>query len=347
MRRRRSAHLHSAVCCPRYHPPLPCSLAVMAQQSTLDSSASSSASPSASTARRLHKVPGHFNDARLLAALFTSHTSHTSAPSPPPDGAPREAVEDGGAEGDVGEEKDGGRLVREADAGAEGSQGSPLLPLTRELALIVVRDLRRLWLRRADGLRLRCLMDEQLRPLTPPHPLPLEGGAGDADGDWHGLFLHLLHRLLLRLSGVSASMEQLRLMREQSPLIGRAALRLDTASRRRFLTEPYSLSSPHNSALSPAVLSSMAAFSARQSRGWFSERRNPLAHLRFSTPLAQLDNVPRMPCPHCKRQSATRPHTTQHSIPHRTPRRRQRTVRPLHWPHRPPHSTPLPHCVTR
>ena len=296
------------------------------------------------TRRRLHKVPGHLNDALLLTALFPLSASPSPPPSPPPCAAASPAAlgpappvsaalqsekesehayenrtgrgwqQSGEKKGE--EDAEAGEEVEEVEGEEEHADvhatakvdSAPLYPLTRELALVLVRDLRRLCLRRADGLRHRCREDARLRDLTPSHPLPLEDGAGHGgDSGGHRLFLALLHRLLLRLGGVAASASELLLLMEQAPLIGRAALRLDTASRRRFLTEAYSLQSPHNADLSPAVLCSMAAFSARQSRAWFSDRRNPLAHLRFSTPLAQLDGVPRMACPHCKRQSVARP----------------------------------------
>ena len=207
-----------------------------------------------SSNRRLARVPGHFDHARLLRALF-----------------------------DDAEEADGVRY-----------------PLNRELAFISVRDLRSLCVQRTNHVRRRCMADDALRACTPPHPQPLED-AEAAGGDVFGL---LLLRLLLRLSEVRLTADQMERLRAQAPLIGRASLLMDSASRRRFLREAYNPDSDANAESSEAVRALMASFSALQERSWFSDHRAPLAHLSFSLPLSTLDDVPRMACPTCGRQSA-------------------------------------------
>ena len=246
----------------------------------------------------LLRVPGHFNSAQLLRWLFDSS-----------DCSPSRGEEEGdvkGGEDRAEEERSVGREGVTGEAADSLSSPPPLYPLTRELALIVVRDLHRLCQQRADHVRRRCLREPALAPLTPPHPTPLTQSTDER------LLSSLLHRLLRRLTGLSASAAQLKALRAQSPLIGRASAVLDSASKRRFLSEPYDLSSNENAqvASSPSVLSSLASFSARQSRSWFRDRRDPLSHLTFTQPLAQLQGVGRLPCPQCKRQSVPPPLST-------------------------------------
>ena len=237
-------------------------------------------------------MPGHFNNRQLLGFLFGP--ARAEALDRRREERKEEEEEDGDEEEGVAAAEEAVEAAPEVSGDAEGRR--PLYPFTRHLALICVRDLHRLCLTKADHLRARCLEDEDLAPLTPPHPLHFHSD--------DGLSLRLLHRVLLSVTGLSASPSALSSLRRQAALIGRVVGRLDTESKKRFLDAPYDLHATDNAAMTPAVLASLDSFSARQARSWFSDRKDPLAHLRFSAPLSQLDGVGRLQCEDCKRKSA-------------------------------------------
>ena len=247
---------------------------------------SKSSAPSRRSLRPRLRVPGHFNNSELLRFIFGSATATVTVT-----GAEDEEKEEGEERQEVAADEAGGAA---AEVVSEG--GRPLYPFTRHLALIVVRDLHRLCLTKADRVRGRCTADGHLAPVTPPHPVHFH--SDDV------LFPLLLGRLLLHLTGIAATPSQLTALRLQSHLIGRVTGRLDTESKKLYLEEAYDLSSDGNAELPPSVLSSLAAFSGRQARSWFSDRRDPLSHLRLSLPLSQLEGLGRLQCPQCRRKSA-------------------------------------------
>ena len=200
----------------------------------------------------------------------------------------------------------------------------PVFPLSNQLVVLAVRDLGRLCREQPDAVRLRWEAQEQRGELrlaelhaswasSLPLPLPSPPAHPGCLSSAHPAFELLLLRLLTRLCGFppsALSRPQLQRVLAAAPAIAAQSLQLDTGSRHLLLDEPYRLqpddeqpADPAASAspppLSASVSSSLAAFSAAASRSWFAQRADPLAHLRFSLPLSQLQGAGRQPCPSC------------------------------------------------
>jgi hypothetical protein len=214
---------------------------------------------------------------------------------------------------------------------------APMYPLTKLLALVVVRDLHRF----TSSGAIRCTDESAVLSnkagaaataavaasvgscsvasatvaavFSPSHSIAASSSPATVSPSVPSVNLahltleQLLQRLLWALCRTKlTAIQTAHLLREGMQLC-KLSLNLDKDSRILMNEEPYLLSSsdaaslPDNVAPSAALTASCAAFHAKQSRSWFSSGVSPFANYHFSKPPAALKEAQRIPCPRCRR----------------------------------------------